>query len=101
MLALGSLPGIVGLALGFLASNTLYYGNRVHGMSQESRDYCAVPLTRREWRTLSFLEKSDFIHAVRCMAYEPSKARPKGALFDDFPYARAQLGHRSKSPAPS
>jgi hypothetical protein len=92
LVVIGILCLAAGLALGLLASTLA----RHPAQDEKPVDDCASPPTRREWRSLSLFEKSDFIHAVRCMAYEPSKTRPKGALFDDFPYVRAEFGHRSE-----
>ncbi len=85
-----------GLALGYLARGAVPQ-RLSEDNAKESADYCEITPSRKEWSTLSFFEKSEFIRAVRCMAYEPSKARPKGALFDDFSYIRAEFGWRSMS----
>ena len=85
-----------GLILGYLASIAVT-PRLANDKSKESADNCAVTPSRQEWSTLSFFEKSDFIRAVRCMSYEASLATPKGALFDDFPYVRAEFGWRSES----
>jgi hypothetical protein len=85
-----------GLVLGYLVSSTVTRNSSPDKPKDTAGD-CAVTPSRREWNALSFYEKSDFIRAVRCMAYPPSQARPDGALFDDFPYVRAEFGWRSKT----
>lgn len=62
----------------------------------EPKDYCSNAPSRQEWSQLSLYEKSDFIVSVRRMAYEKSQARPDGALYDDFPYIRAEYGSQCK-----
>jgi len=91
---MGILCLATGLALGYLAGER--HDGHNHQENKVQEDYCAAPSTRREWSTLSFYEKSDYIHAVRCMSYGKSKTRPDGALYDDFPYVRAEHGRRCK-----
>lgn len=61
------------------------------GISHE----CLQPAIRREWRTLSDLEKDEYITAVQCLQMKPSALRNNGTTYDDFPWVHestAQYG---------
>lgn len=53
---------------------------------------CTNPSTRREWRSLSKLEKDEYIGAVRCLLEQPSKLRVDRTLYDDFPFLHSHIG---------
>lgn len=53
---------------------------------------CAIPSTRREWRSLGRSEKMDYIGAVQCLRSQPSRVRNEGVLYDDFPFIHNQVG---------
>ncbi|KAK6077579.1 metallopeptidase [Seiridium cupressi] len=59
---------------------------RSHSQPAVRARKCESIATRREWRTLSRQEKSDFIDAVTCLASAPSKQIPDDSLYDDFAY---------------
>jgi hypothetical protein len=48
--------------------------------------------TRREWRTLTMLQKHDYIAAVRCLKITPSRLALNHTLYDDFPYIHYHIG---------
>jgi hypothetical protein len=57
---------------------------------------CQQPSTRREWRTLNEIEKTDYLTAVKCLATKPSKLQNKGTLYDDFPWVHKHTSTNSK-----
>lgn len=38
------------------------------------------------------VERREYVQAVKCLTGRPSKTRPTGYLYDDFPYINAQPG---------
>lgn len=61
------------------------------GGSSPSVSADEVP-TRREWRTLSFSEKDDYIQAVRCLSKTQSALGLNQTLYDDFPWVHHRVG---------
>ncbi|KAF4637011.1 hypothetical protein G7Y89_g1074 [Cudoniella acicularis] len=57
----------------------------------EVKTSCSQPSIRREWRSLSRAEKKNYINAVKCLGRTPSRLTPNGTLYDDFPWAHAQV----------
>ena len=53
---------------------------------------CTDPVIRREWRTLSDVEKRDYIAAVQCLRNSPSRLGLNQTLYDDFPYVHSRNG---------
>lgn len=99
------LPVSTFLVLIFIAIT--YVAQRHDSVDGAARDGFAFPIlhcshvrTRREWRTLSKAEKSEYIDAVKCMTQTPSKMGLNGTLYDDFPWTHAQAGGSSKYPLP-
>ena len=58
---------------------------------------CKNPSVRREWRSLSRIEKQDYITAVTCLSTISSGIRDFGTLYDDFPWVHQQVSHMSMS----
>ena len=56
---------------------------------------CQEPPIRREWRTLTLVEKNDYIRAVRCLASKPSTLGINGTLYDDFPWVHKHTSSNS------
>jgi hypothetical protein len=56
--------------------------------------------TRREWRTLTKLQKHEYIAAVRCLKIMPSRLGLNHTLYDDFPYIHFHVGEYGKSRPP-
>ncbi|MBW0495039.1 hypothetical protein O181_034754 [Austropuccinia psidii MF-1] len=53
---------------------------------------CISPTTRREWRSLSRLERDAYRAAVTCMATKPSSLNQTHTLYDDFAYVHTRKG---------
>ena len=53
---------------------------------------CRVPALRREWRSLSIEDKSDYIDAVKCLRQRPSALGLNHTLFDDFAWIHKHFG---------
>ena len=53
---------------------------------------CTIPITRREWRSLSRGEKSEYIQAVQCLTKTPSLLGMNHSLHDDFPRIHSHIG---------
>ena len=53
---------------------------------------CTHPIIRREWRSLSDADKSDYIAAVQCLRDSPSRLGLNQTLYDDFPYIHSRNG---------
>jgi len=88
------------LASGFIVGrlfNKLSLSPMSHG-GQAIR--CTGPQVRHEWRSLSTEEKHDYIRAVRCLHSTPSRIRPNGTLYDDYPYAHARHGKHCGQQSP-
>ncbi|KAM0795969.1 hypothetical protein BDR22DRAFT_893659 [Usnea florida] len=65
-----------------------------------SSNLCKEPPIRREWRSLTLDEKSEFIQAVNCLSTKPSRWGMNGTLYDDFALLHGSIGswcHRSAS----
>ncbi|OQD67737.1 hypothetical protein PENPOL_c003G02927 [Penicillium polonicum] len=53
---------------------------------------CILPLARREWRSLSHLEKDAYITATKCLATQPSILDLPHTLYDDFTWIHTHKG---------
>jgi hypothetical protein len=62
--------------------------NVVYGKSDE---VCGEPTVRREWRTLSSLERLEYLRAVKCLSQIPSSVC-NGTLHDEFAYIHRKIG---------
>ena len=71
-------------------------GPGVHTM--QSLHSCQDSHVRREWRTLTSLEKDEYISAVQCLRTRPATIAD-GSLYDDFPYTHKQFGSYSHKSA--
>ncbi|KAG4413531.1 hypothetical protein IFR04_013314 [Cadophora malorum] len=56
---------------------------------------CESPRTRREWRTLSTVDKLSYIGSIKCLQDRPSSLETGGSLYDDFPYIHPAVGYTS------
>ena len=56
---------------------------------------CESPRTRREWRTLSTVDKLSYIGSIKCLQDLPSSLETGGSLYDDFPYIHPAVGYTS------
>jgi len=57
-----------------------------------SASTCTSPSIRREWRSLSRVEKLRYIDAVQCLRERPSRLDLNQSLYDDFPYVHRNVG---------
>ncbi|TGO13041.1 hypothetical protein BTUL_0078g00500 [Botrytis tulipae] len=53
---------------------------------------CVTQDTRREWRSLSHLEKDAYISAVQCLPTQPSILNLPHTLYDDFAWVHTHKG---------
>lgn len=61
----------------------------------KSIKYCQRPSIRREWRTLSNAQRSEYIDAVKCLQSSPSllNRSQNVSRFDDFPWLHQHVGY--------
>lgn len=52
---------------------------------------CKKYTIRREWRSLSKMEKHGYIQAVQCLQTKPSVLGLNQTLYDDFPWVHSQM----------
>ena len=93
---------LIGVAIGFSAAQDIREGWKrqaaqapISSSSKNSKS-CTEPRIRREWRSLSKAEKSNYLSAVKCLAETPSRLRSNGTVYDDFPWAHSHVAHISK-----
>ena len=84
------------LALGFIAA--LYVESHYlipHGQFTPSlrSTLCKDPPTRREWRTLSHLQKEEYVKAVQCLSATESNLGLNQTLHGDFPLVHSRVGN--------
>lgn len=63
---------------------------------QNPQAFCARPSIRREWRTLSRSDQSQYIAAVQCLRNKPSQLGLNHTLYDDFPWTHSRIGNYCK-----
>ena len=88
--ALGFVCGI------FVARRQSHHAIRVTEPSTKNTTTCASPAIRREWRSLSVVEKDKYIDAVICLKGKPSRLGNSHSLYDDFPYVHNQFDKDSE-----
>jgi tyrosinase len=54
---------------------------------------------RREWRTLTPIEQSDYISSVKCLTTIPSNMH-LSSLYEDFPWIHSHIGYFTHNSAP-
>ena len=79
---------VLGFSGGFLVKQKI----DTHDTKSLTSTACTEPVIRREWRTLSDAEKSDYIGAVQCLRNSPSRLGLNQTLYDDFPYVHSRNG---------
>jgi hypothetical protein len=89
LLAGGVIGGYLGPHLHILPSSM-----RIPPSSASST--CKSPVVRREWRSLSNMEKHDYLDAVRCLKDVPSRIGESQSLYDDFPWIHYRIGDYCK-----
>ena len=85
------------IAFGFLSAQ-YSYDHRTHDRPM-TPSTCKMSPVRREWRSLSQSEKAQYVDAVLCLRTVPSKIRPEGLVYDDFPYIHARGAKHSMTPS--
>lgn len=73
------------LFAGFQLGSNLYFARNYHN--------CSSPTIRREWRSLSWVEKLNYIEAVQCLRGLPSRLGLNHSLYADFPYVHENVGN--------
>ncbi|KAH0425946.1 hypothetical protein CcaCcLH18_10650 [Colletotrichum camelliae] len=91
--------GMFCFAIGFLGGEFIQDKGLMARLDQHHVSKCQSPSIRREWRSLGFDEKQDYIRAVRCLLSKPSKARSEGLLYEDFPRLHHIVGGDSHNTA--
>lgn len=87
---------LLGVASGLLGGPSI----RRLGWREHDNSLCAKPTYRREWRSLSHLEKDAYIAAARCITTQPSRLGfPHHTLADDFVYVHTHKGDETLSAA--
>jgi len=74
---------------GILLNRWIASGSRSRSVAVST---CNRPQFRREWRSLSHLEKRSYIQAVQCLKKTPSRLGLNQSLYDDFPYVHFRVG---------
>ncbi len=85
------------IALGFLPAQYVHHNKPQNRPMAPS--VCRISPVRREWRSLSQSEKAEYVDAVICLRTIPSRIRPEGVLYDDFPYIHARVAKHSMTPS--
>lgn len=62
------------------------------GASVASSRLCKEPPIRREWRSLTLSERTDFFQSVNCLSTKPSRWGLNGTLYDDFALLHGRIG---------
>lgn len=81
---------VLGFTSGFFG--LFFYHHPDEHSSQHSQS-CTSPATRREWRSLSHLEKDEYISAVKCLPTQPSILGFDHRLYNDFAFVHSRLGN--------
>ena len=79
---------VLGFSGGFLVKQKI----EIYDTQSLTSTACTDPVIRREWRSLSDVEKSDYIAAVQCLRDLPSRLGLNQTLYDDFPYVHSRDG---------
>lgn len=80
------------LVVGFIAGSFHLLANDNGIVTLSKTRSCVNPKARREWRSLSTSEKSEYIHAVQCLLATPSRLGLNHSAYDDFPLVHSLVG---------
>lgn len=100
-LVFGICIGTAGLVLGFICGR-LFAPSKATGLPRYTEigtsgdNACASPPVRREWRSLSTIEKDRYIDAVLCLTTRPSRLGMSHSLYDDFAYVHYHFDEDSE-----
>jgi hypothetical protein len=87
----------ISFSLGYsAAANPKSDSTTISGGSQKQSTKCTNPSLRREWRTLSSVEKKEYLDAVQCFIDTPSMMGMNGTLYDDFSWTHQLVAHSSE-----
>lgn len=75
----------IGIASGIFLSLLRHAG-------AQPQNPCGHPPDRREWRTLSGIQRHGYLKAVLCLKRSPSRLGMNQSLYDDFPWVHAIQG---------
>lgn len=64
--------------------------------SVHSHSTCKNPPIRREWRSLSLVQKHEYVDAVLCLRKLPSSLNKNMSRYDDFPFLHTTIGEYGK-----
>lgn len=74
-----------------------------HDWNEPQPQSCSKLLARKEWRTLTYSEKTEWVGAVKCLASirhqrlsltkDQTVLEGKSSLYDDFSYSHASMEH--------
>ena len=96
-LAIGFWSGVLIHSKGFLSfiATTvprITATSSAHTHHPSSTTRCQDPPIRREWRSLSLVQKHEYVDAVLCLRTIPSSLNPNMSLYDDFPFLHDTIG---------
>jgi hypothetical protein len=86
---------IICLLIGFFGSY-VYTSSFAREYGTTKPTSCEAPQHRREWRSLSVVERDRYIDAVLCLHTKPSRLGMNHTLYDDFAYVHYQFNNDSK-----
>lgn len=62
------------------------------GPLARSPNLCKEAAIRREWRSLTLRERTEFIQGVNCLSTKPSSWGLNGTLYDDYALLHGRIG---------
>ena len=83
---------VAAFAAGTQISGAAFWQSGVSLEKHQAPSSCKDPPTRREWRSLSKIEKSNYIAAVQCLRDSHSKIGVEQTMYDDFPWVHSRFG---------
>lgn len=96
-LIISALIGIVGvLSLGYTLGRYQGAGIASQGAWEHASENCTTPYYRREWRSLSEVEKREYLDAFQCFIDSPSILGMNGSLYNDYSWVHNLVAHSSE-----
>lgn len=92
LLPIAAIIFFVGFSLGILLDFEPQPQLEPEVQTAQSPTRCTNPVVRREWRSLSTMEKDVYIGAVQCLYSLPSEINPNSTLYDDFAWTHIHHG---------
>ena len=78
---------LVGFSMGYFAQ----FSSILRAQSPPSGS-CTDPVTRREWRSLTHRERTEYFRAVNCLSTKPSRLGLNHTLYDEFSWVHREIG---------